>query len=353
MRKLYSKWIALIFVVLFLTFNGCAGLLEGDKDAPHILSIVSSVTISKNTSLAVTLEYMEVFDLNGDALSLIVHAGENYTVEGPVILPLLEYVGDLKVPVQLLDSTGLYSAVDTLCVTVSEEDIIPILPLEHGALWDYSDSFFVVDSVSTSTLLCQKQLPFGKIDPSSNLFTLTWERGNIQSVSYLYENRPLGLYQVGAISAVDTLIIEREAMGPFIGNEKTGQYKFRYPALPTEEWEYFPIQVKETSGFLYQNSLPVKMKVISDNVFVTVPAGVYECMQYEYSYERAQSRKDISNEECGLFSQLGGQIRNTESTIRVVLYYSPGIGCVQSETHAGNRLVVKKVLRSYKLLGEL
>lgn len=326
-------------VCLLIVLGGCADLLNKKNGAPHILKVVSSVFIGKNSSVTLSLEFMEAYDMDGDPVSLIVYEGEHYTLLGSEVTPLLNYVGELKVPIQLQDSTGLYSPVDTLIINVTEEEIVSILPLRHGTLWDYTDTFFVLDSVGSSTLLCQRCTLPDSIETIANLYSLSWERSSGPVISYLYENRPLGLYQVGALSAVDTLL--------------SGQYKLRYPALIDESWEYRPIQAKVKSGFLYQDSSAVDIYVVSDLTYVAVPAGVFQCTQYEYRYTRTgQLERNSIPEDIHVSDFRSTACRNGE-IVRVVLSYAPGIGCVQSETYIDDNLIVKKSLRSYKNPGEL
>lgn len=326
-----------ILLLCLLALFGCAGLLEDEKNAPHIVTVVSSISIAQNQQLPITLEYLEVFDINGDPLTLIVHEGDNYTLQGNLLSPALDFIGELSVPLQLMDSTGLYSSIDTLTVLIVDE-LVLVQPLIDGALWDYADTVYTLDSVGSSTLICQSAAPLAGVENMAPLFSLQWESGDGKEISYLYENRPLGLYQVGAFSAVDTLVTE--------------QYKLRYPAVIDESWDYAPVYAKEKSGFFFQAE-PLTMSFVSDAAYITVPFGVFQCVQYEYTYQRGENSRGGIFGETLLPEFLFPPQSRRNSTVRVRLSYATGVGCVQVETFVDESLVIKKTLRSFKQLGEL
>jgi hypothetical protein len=95
-------------------------IVNAVNDAP-ILSAASSKTIDENTPLTLALSDVTAGDADGDALSLVVLTGDNYTVDSLTITPVVDYIGILSVPLAVSD--GELNS-DTLSMTVTVEQLV-------------------------------------------------------------------------------------------------------------------------------------------------------------------------------------------------------------------------------------
>jgi hypothetical protein len=95
------------------------------NDAP-VLTAVSSPSTSEDVALTLSLSDVTASDIDGDALTLVVGAGNNYTVSGTTITPAANYNGALTVPVSVTDGT-LSSASMDMTITVTAVNNPPVL----------------------------------------------------------------------------------------------------------------------------------------------------------------------------------------------------------------------------------
>lgn len=96
------------------------------NDAPTLLSVTAQTIVSDST-LTVTLDMVEgESDVEGSALSIVLGDGENYTVSGAAIIPALQFVGTLMVPLMVSDGE-LTSEPLIMTVTVIPRNIPPVL----------------------------------------------------------------------------------------------------------------------------------------------------------------------------------------------------------------------------------
>jgi VCBS repeat-containing protein len=109
------------------------------NDAPT-LSSATAQSMLEDGSLELTVAMTDGADVDGDALSLIVGSGANYSVQGVTITPDADFHGTLTVPVQVSDGELSSGSVD-MTITVTAVNDAPTLSsataqsmLEDGSL---------------------------------------------------------------------------------------------------------------------------------------------------------------------------------------------------------------------------
>jgi hypothetical protein len=101
-------------------------LIKADNTAPVLLTSEKHITINEDTSLKLTIDNVTVSDVNGDVLSLVFDAGDNYSVSGNTITPDANFNGTLTVPAYVTDGE-LNSDTLNISVTVKPVNDAPIL----------------------------------------------------------------------------------------------------------------------------------------------------------------------------------------------------------------------------------
>ena len=95
------------------------------NDAP-VLTAVSEKSVNEDNSLTLTLNDVTATDVDGDALTLVIANGENYTVSDNTITPAENFHGTLSVGIAVTDGT-LTSNQMEMIVTVTPVNDIPVL----------------------------------------------------------------------------------------------------------------------------------------------------------------------------------------------------------------------------------
>jgi len=95
------------------------------NDAP-VISATSIVTTDEDTPVTITLADLTATDVDGDLLTLVVESGSNYTFSGNTITPVLNYNGNLYVPVKISDPSGAYASA-TITVKVNPVNDAPVI----------------------------------------------------------------------------------------------------------------------------------------------------------------------------------------------------------------------------------
>ncbi len=154
-----------------------------------------ALTIVEDTALTLSLSDVTSSDVDGDAMSLKVHAGNNYTVAGSTITPTNNFIGQLTVPIQVNDGaldSPMYNAV----VTVTPVNDVPVnlsipslsgtfvsgevLTANPGSWWDDSNDtlsyHYVWQHANTDTGTTTMNL-----SSSSSQYTLT----NVQAGKWI------------------------------------------------------------------------------------------------------------------------------------------------------------------------
>ncbi len=144
--------------------------------------------------------------------------------------------------------------------------------------------------------------------------------------------------QLGAISPYDTVI--------------TPQLKLKSPVLAGDTWAYSPYQYNGTIKEFVQSSSIDSMSCVDTLIYVEVPAGIFPCVEYEYSYPyTAKTRSADINSDLELNGLWIPELTNTRAeatgVITVKLHYSRGVGYVQGITYFNGQIVTRKVLTNY------
>lgn len=323
-----------------LLMSGCSELLDLIGNAPVITQVVTDLSIVKNEKVTLTMEFIEAYDANGDPMELLVHEGSNYTLLGTEVSPTLDFIGDLLVPVQVVDTTGKFSQIDTIIISVLP-DIHEIQPLFTGATWTYSDTFHTIDSVATSHL--EVTGLYGEVVPgiSTEIYRMEWRNLDSLQLQYLYTSTAGGLIRVGALSPKSSYMVP--------------QTKLQYPSITGSSWAFSPLRYKIGAGKFFADTDISEMRCTAEEVYVTVPAGLFKCVEYEYSFPytpsfRSSTIEQINLPEGTLFLKEGNSRSDIGDIVTVKLYYAAGVGYVQNKTFYKGQLVTRKVLTDYTVV---
>jgi hypothetical protein len=92
------------------------------NDVP-VLTLAKDKTVDEDTPLSLTLSDVIANDADGDVLSLIVYAGDNYVVDGNSLTGSLNYNGNLSVSVAVTDGTDTSNIVNMSVVVTAVNDV--------------------------------------------------------------------------------------------------------------------------------------------------------------------------------------------------------------------------------------
>ncbi|MGL1934533.1 MAG: cadherin-like domain-containing protein [Fibrobacterales bacterium] len=95
------------------------------NDAPVISSVMPQIII-EDASLNVYLSMVDVSDIDGDTLTLTLHAGAEYSIVNSVITPASNFHGTLVIPVHVTDGL-LKSNVKEMLITVIPQNDVPAI----------------------------------------------------------------------------------------------------------------------------------------------------------------------------------------------------------------------------------
>lgn len=109
------------------------------NDVPLITAVPNQET-PEDYSIQLLLNMISTFDADGDALTLIVMDGANYTVSGTTVSPDLNFYGNLTVPIKVFDGTA-YSATHYMTVEVRAVNDAPYIN-GHGEVILDEDQIF-------------------------------------------------------------------------------------------------------------------------------------------------------------------------------------------------------------------
>ncbi|KAF5076424.1 Bacterial Ig domain protein [anaerobic digester metagenome] len=97
------------------------------NDAP-VLTYVTNKSIKEGETLTLTMADVTATDVDGDALSLVIADGENYTVSGTTITPASGFTGTLSVGIAVTDGELISGSIEmTVAVTALDVNSAPIL----------------------------------------------------------------------------------------------------------------------------------------------------------------------------------------------------------------------------------
>jgi hypothetical protein len=323
----------IVFVSALLALTSCSGLLNMEPQSPQILDVVTDIASEKDLPVPLSMELVEVYDINEDDMELVILPGENYTVVGLTVVPDSGFVGDLIVEIQVKDEGGLLSEVKIVIISILP-GILEIQPIYTGAEWFFADTFFTIDSSTTSIL----RVTDDYINPVNGVIggisILNWINADSLSLNYLYNSSDSGSVRVGGESPNDSFI--------------SPQLKLKYPVAVGDSWSFSPLKYSIADTLFYNDSRVSEIRCNSTSIYVTVPAGTFECVEYEYSYDYTPDESPASFDGIILSSTSMRTSRATTSAkITVKLFYAVGVGYVQNLTYLDNTLVIKKVLTNY------
>ncbi len=312
----------IMFLCISIAFLvGCSSRDENENpgnSTPSVTERMVFLTIEKNSSLTLTTEHILASDIEGDALTLIVTGDENCSVLGTTVTPILDYVGELYLKLAVTDGNSLSDEV-LMKITVLDEKTL--YPLESGLWWDYSDENG--SDITTSRATMGEVILVDGIAYSQ----LTWSTMADLNVSFLLSSDETGVSVAGGISPADTMI------SPvfFVPNS----------AELSETWSYSPIEYVKTDG-AFRLSDAVTISCIATDSTLALPAGVFSCAAYQYSYSEISSRSAISG--MRVYSPLRASV---ETTYTETLFFASNIGLVKAETATSEGVVYRKELTDW------
>lgn len=317
------------FLVAFaamIVVSSCATKLTGvvDNRAPILVKTITDVSTKVNTPITITLRHVEANDQDGDKMSLVLGSGTNYTVLGTTVTPATGFIGDLFVPVTISDGK-LQSQSKILIVSVVSS--VELLPLITGSWWEYRDSVLANDSVFTSRLTATWSRDSIIDSKTVRIFNLEWT--NLADLKIKYESYTdvLGTTLLGGTSPSDTLV--------------NPQRLYRYPIKLGDSWKYQTLNYNVTDTAFYMGD-SATITCTDTLQYVTVPAGIFECVEMTLTYKASNSRS-ISGVTV---LPMGIRTRAT-GTLVEKLYYSPGVGYVKNVTTMNGSPVWVKELTNY------
>ena len=119
------------------------------NDAP-VLTAVSEKSVNEDNSLTLTLNDVTATDVDGDALSLVIANGENYTVSDNTITPAENFHGTLSVGIAVTDGT-LTSNQMVMEITVVSVNDIPVLTAVADLTMNEDESITITMDDVTAT----------------------------------------------------------------------------------------------------------------------------------------------------------------------------------------------------------
>ncbi|ERP31973.1 hypothetical protein [Chitinivibrio alkaliphilus] len=308
-----------------------------DNRAPILMRTVTNVAVQMNDSITISLRHVEAYDPDGDTMSVVLEEGEKYTLSGTTAIPDTDYIGNLFIPIRVFDGE-LYSDQDTLIVSVV--GTIEIFPLVDGGWWQYRDSIPQSDTTMKSFLRTTYDRDTVVDDYETEIFQIEWENLEEEGLVYWGFTDGEGTKLMGGSSPTDTLMEPHRL--------------YRYPVEIGETWDVNRLLYNASYGEFFHGET-AQIEVLDTLVYVTVPAGTFECVKlvkrYTVSHTRSFSGIHRSPSRTHLRSrdtQGAGSFADA-STVEETLYYAPGVGYIQNITRANGAIVWIKELVDYEV----
>jgi hypothetical protein len=94
------------------------------NDAPELTAVATDLSVDEDNTLILSMDNVTATDVDNEAtdLSLVISAGDNYTVDGLVITPAANFNGTLTVPVTVTDGTATSKTMDMSIVVNAVND---------------------------------------------------------------------------------------------------------------------------------------------------------------------------------------------------------------------------------------
>lgn len=324
----------ILILGLLLLIAACSE--EHDNQAPVLVKTLTGITIQTNSSILLSFEYVEAYDEDGDALSLIIlPVSENsYTVSGLRITPRAGFVGDLQVPVAVTDGE-LYSVTDT--ITLSVVASIDLIPLETGSWWEYVDSISGSDSSLVSRMVVGSPKDSIINGETVAVYDVVWsdiyeEYGAVYQLS----NSSSGMVLHTAYSPTDTI---DASILIYPANVKQG-----------DSWVYNELRYDASDDEFFLDSSTL-MTCTDTSVYITVPAGTFECVEFSVTslVSTQRSSRSASFPLPQRYDFLNDRAVRSEGVVTEKLYYSGGLGYILNTIDLDGELLWKKALSSYNV----
>lgn len=317
----------LLFASLVLVlFWGCSDDVVSDNHAPFITDAKTEIVLKKGDNLTITPELVKATDEDGDSVSIILFSGSNYTLSGATIIPDEGYIGELYVRVRVTDGE-LESGLITITIIIV--DVVQLLPLISGSWWNYRDSI-IGDTSMLSKLEVIKEDTLDLNGSKTPVATLSWSHLSEDTAYFLMGNDSSGVTSYGGVSPYHRL--------------DTAQLFLPYPVTMTDNWNYSPIKYNASDKQFFLDT-EVAMTCLDTSLYVTVPAGTFDCYVYSFKYTQRGGRK--TDQSIG-FTGIKNRC-NRAHTVEERLFYSVGVGYVKNETRVNNTVTWVKELTDYRI----
>ncbi len=305
-------------------------VLEKINKAPVLVKTFSDV-VPKGKSITLTLSHVEFYDEDSDDLSLIVHEGENYSLNGTTVAPSEKFTGQLYVPVQISDGE-LQSHIDTVVLKVKNMDLYPLIT---GAWWEYSTSEPYADTGRTTRYEILNSIDIMIEGEAKSVYRTRWDNSDEYGLIYLMSSDNEGTKLHGAYTNSDTLL--------------STQFILRNPIMLNKSWNHLPLIYNITVSELFQGTEQTTT-CTDTSVYITVPAGVFKCIEFTtdntLSYTRAADNIVSFNSAQFPMSQ---PVRAFNNRITEKKYYAEGVGLVKVIILQDDEIVLTTGLTTYSL----
>jgi len=320
-------------IAVLLLLIGCSKELERENSAPVLVRILTDISVPVNGYVTITMKQIEGYDDNGDEMSIVALAGENYTLDGVTVTPTTDFIGDLFVPVYLTDGE-LSSRTDTIIVSVVNE--VVSLPLFTGAWWEYNDTVMAEQRVLTSRMEVGDSTvrTIGGKDISA--FDITWTNLDRYGVTYLMSNDSAGSNLHGGFSSNDTILSE--------------QRFYRFPVDEGDSWSYSPLKYNATDSVFIEHDENTVITCTNSSAYIKVPAGTFHCVELTSTYIATMNP---NSKTSNLFLGTESSSDDVEVQITEKIYYSAGVGTVKTLIYTNGNLAWNKVLTDYYVIEEI
>lgn len=322
----------IMMLAMALLLSNCAKEISGGAGnrAPVLVRLITDVSTIVNTPVSISLRNVECYDDDGDQLSIVLDTGADYSVLGAEVVPAPDFVGDLYVQVRVYDGTD-YS--NTKIMVVSVVNAVELFPLISGSWWEYRDSVPTADSAlhsrlevsdSRDTVINAKSIPIRR---------LSWSNLAEYGVSYEAYTDSLGTVLLAGMAPSDTAV--------------KSQRLIRYPLTLGDNWQYQAMSYNATDSVFFFGDT-ASITCTDTLVYVTVPAGIFACVEMTLSYTAAQSAPLSKSTLAKIHTALGGSAA-ASGTVVEKLYYSPGVGYVKNTVSVNGVSTWIKELTGYKV----
>lgn len=314
------RYIQLIALLSLFIFVGCVDYETANK-APVIEGAVADLSVVTGNTITLNLTEVEAYDEGGDKLTLIVGAGDGYTVQGTTIIPNPGFIGDLTVPLSVSDGELSSATIYMIISVIKEIEMFPLLP---GAWWQYTDSVLAEGSTMTSTMSVVGEASITINAVPTTVVEVGWSHLSEYGVTYLMGTTTTGTYFYGAYAPEDT-VLATSLMYP-------------HPVSVGQSWQS-TIPEYNASDMAFEPLTPAAATCTKEIVYVHVPAGIFPCYEYQFTYSASRGK-----------TLMRAKLPHRAGVVVETLYFSPGVGYVKGIITQNGQKVWVKELNSYHVV---